>query len=68
MPVTDERLFYDAFANGRLERGTLDLLYPIPKWLRRKLKQQKTQQQHLTTGNPKLFKANGKFLVIHRNP
>lgn len=68
MPVTDFRLYYDAFANARLERGTLDLLYPTPKWLKSKLKDQKTQAQYLTTGNPKLFKANNKFLVIHKSP
>jgi hypothetical protein len=37
-PVTNERFFYDGFANGRLEKATLDLLYPIPKWLKYKLR------------------------------
>lgn len=68
MPITNFRLFYDAFANGRLERGTLDLLYPIPKWLARKLRPKGTptiQANCLVTGDGKIILANGKCIVMN---
>jgi hypothetical protein len=41
VPKDDQEFYFDNFANGTLEKATLDLLYPLPDWLRNKIKNKK---------------------------
>jgi hypothetical protein len=51
-PADDKQFYFDNFANGTLEKATLDLLYPTPDWLRCKIQAKKmtNKNQYLTTG------------------
>ena len=65
MPITDFRLYYDGFANGRLERSTLDLLYPAPDWLKAKLRQQQILANCLVTSEGVFITLNDKCLALN---
>lgn len=65
-PVTDQRVYYENYANQTLERATIDLLFRTPKWLKRRLTKQGLLQKYLATGGDAtiLLTGNNKFLII----
>jgi len=37
VPEDDAAFYYNNYANGTLEKASIGLLFPIPKWLRKRL-------------------------------
>lgn len=62
-PITDERFYFNNYANQTLEHATIDLLYPTPNWLRRRLQKQHLIGFYLITDDGKFLIGNNKYLV-----
>ena len=62
-PRNDQEFYFDNHANQTLEHADIGLLFPTPKWLRRRLLKQGLEGAYITTGNGLLLLANNKYLV-----
>ena len=62
-PVSDSQFYFENRANQTLEHASIDLLFPLPPWLRRLLPKRGLDGAYLTTGDGVLLLANNKYLV-----
>lgn len=62
-PENDAQFYFSNFANQTLEHASIDLLFPLPPWLRRLLPKRGLNGAYLTTGDGLLLIVNNKYLV-----